>query len=189
MRSTIVSGVGRAGLILALLCGGRVAARAAERDVSINEMRAWGGDWVELYNAGGEAVDVSGWRIADCDAQGRTRLTRALTFPRGSTIAPRGFLLVVSERGRKKKAQETDVARVCASKSATRCLRASWKVSQRSGEVVRLIARDGRLLSEATYPAGIVPKERSWSRLPNGTGAFMVAEPTPGRDNVASAAP
>ena len=184
MRSALVSSPARLGLFVAVLSSLGAAVRGAERDVSINEIHGWGGDWIELYNTGSGAIDVSGWRLGDCDAQGRTRLTRALTFPRGSTLPARGYLLVVSDRGKKKKGkEESDVERICSSRSGTRCFRASWKVSQKSGEVVRLIAPDGRLLNEVTYPAGIVAKTRSWSRQPNGSGAFVVAEPTPGRDN------
>ena len=178
----------RLGLALALLSAPGTAARGAERDVSINEIHGWGGDWVEIYNAGSAAVDVSGWRLADCDEQGHTRLARALSFPRGLTLAARGYLLVTSEREKKKSRQESDVERICASLSGTRCFKASWKISQKGGDIVRLILPDGRLLNEARYPAGIVTKARSWSRLPNGTGAFAVADPTPGRANAAAPA-
>lgn len=190
MRSALVSLPARLGLAVAVLSSPAAAARGAERDVSINEIHGWGGDWVELHNAGPDAVDVSGWRLTDCDAQGRSRMTRALSLPRGASLAPRGYLLVVSERDKKKAKGKavSDLERVCSSRSGLRCYKASWKVSQKGGDVVRLISPDGRLLSEATYPAGVVSQTRSWSRLPNGTGAWAVAHPTPGRDNSAAQA-
>lgn len=181
MRTTFIP----ASLALVLLAAPS-AAGDAERDVAINEIHGWGGDWVELYNAGAAEVDLGGWRIADCDEQGRTRLTRALRFPRGSVIAPRSFVLVIGS-GKKKK--ETAAQRACASaKGVVRCYKASWGISQKGGDTVRLIAPDGRLLSEAAYPPGVVARTRSWSRLPDGSGAFALGEPTPGRDNAPAAA-
>ena len=176
----------RATLALALLAATTAAAPDPERDVAINEIHGWGGDWVELYNAGAEAVDLAGWRVTDCDEQGRSRMTRALAFPRGTTIPARSYLLVVS--GRSRKAKEGEVQRICAAKGATRCFRASWRISQKGGDTVRLIAPDGRLLSEAAYPPGVVARTRSWSRLPNGSGEFGLGDPTPGRDNAPAAA-
>lgn len=190
MRSRLVSVPARLGLVAAVSFTLARPARGAEPDVSINEIHGWGGDWVELYNRGSAAVDLSGWRITDCDERGRSRLSRALTFPRGSTLGPHAYLLVVSDKGKKKRKkdrEESDAQRICSSRSGTRCFKASWKIDQKGGDVVRLIAPDGRLLGEATYPAGVVAKARSWSRLPNGVGAFSVSEPTPGRENAAPA--
>jgi hypothetical protein len=186
VRSRLVSVPARLGLAVAVACALARSAHGAEPDVSINEIHGWGGDWVELYNPGSAAVDLSGWRITDCDEQGRSRLSRALSFPRGSTLGPHAYLLVVGDKSKKKNKkdrEESDAQRVCSSRTGTRCFKASWKIDQKGGDVVRLIAPDGRLLSEATYPAGVVAKARSWSRLPNGAGAFTVSEPTPGREN------
>lgn len=186
MRSRPVSVPARLAVGAAVAWALAGPARGAEPDVSINEIRGWGGDWVELYNRSGAVVDLSGWRITDCDERGRSRLSRALSFPRGSTLGPHAYLLVVNEKGKKKRRrdrEESDTQRVCASRAGTRCFNASWKIDHNGGDVVRLIAPDGRLLSEATYPAGVVAKARSWSRLPNGVGPFSVSEPTPGRDN------
>lgn len=58
--------------------------------VVINELNYHAGsdnpadDFVELYNRGGSAVDLSGWRI---DGTG-------YTFPGGASIAPNGFVVV-----------------------------------------------------------------------------------------------
>ena len=46
------------------------------------------GEFIELYNAGATAVDISGWIIADTDA--------AIRFPAGSTIAPGAYVLIGS---------------------------------------------------------------------------------------------
>jgi hypothetical protein len=46
------------------------------------------GEFIELYNAGGSSVDISGWILADANA--------ALRFPAGSNIAAGQFLLIGS---------------------------------------------------------------------------------------------
>ncbi|HNK41258.1 MAG TPA: lamin tail domain-containing protein, partial [Flavobacteriales bacterium] len=47
-------------------------------------------DWVELYNTGGSAVDLSGWYLSDNDA-----LPTKWTFPAGATIPANGYLVVL----------------------------------------------------------------------------------------------
>jgi hypothetical protein len=60
--------------------------------VRVNEVESSGGtpgDWVELYNAGPTAVDVSGWRFLDNDD---THV--ASVIPAGTSIAPGGFYVL-----------------------------------------------------------------------------------------------
>ena len=45
-------------------------------------------DWIDLYNPGAEAVDLAGWGLADDDHH------PDWTFPAGTTVAPRGHVLV-----------------------------------------------------------------------------------------------
>ena len=52
-----------------------------------------GTDWIELYNAGTEAVDLSGWGLSD--SAGRPRKWQ---FSSGTTIAPGQYLGVLSGR-------------------------------------------------------------------------------------------
>lgn len=49
-----------------------------------------GADWAELYNAGGAAVDLSGWWLSDDPAD-----PRGWAIPEGTGIAPGGYLLFV----------------------------------------------------------------------------------------------
>jgi hypothetical protein len=61
--------------------------------VVINEVRSDGGDagdWVELANTGDQAVDVSGWGLADDDHD-------PLTLPDDSIIEAGGYLVVNTE--------------------------------------------------------------------------------------------
>jgi hypothetical protein len=163
---------------------GALAGEPAAAGVAINEIHATGRDWVELFNASPQPADVSGWRLVECDPQGRPRLSSAARIPRGTILAPRGYLLVLAkQRGKDKKKKETEEASVCAPRGTVPCVRADWRVSQKRGEMVRLIGPEGSLVSEASYPAHAVPKGRSWARQPDGVGAFAVGDPTPGRPN------
>jgi hypothetical protein len=59
--------------------------------VRINEIESSGGvpgDWVELFNAGPVAVDMSGWIFKDNDD------THAYAIPAGTTIAAGGYYLL-----------------------------------------------------------------------------------------------
>ena len=79
-------------LALLLLVGG-----AARAEVRINEVMAQNGtytdghayDWIELYNDGKTAVDLSGWHLSD--KEGKPGLW---TFPGGAKIAKGGYVLI-----------------------------------------------------------------------------------------------
>lgn len=49
-----------------------------------------GFEWVELFNPGAEAVELSGWRIE----RAGSRFETAFTFPAGATIAAGGYLVI-----------------------------------------------------------------------------------------------
>ena len=48
-------------------------------------------DWVELYNSGSEAVDVSGWRLCDSTTKAWSKWH---ALPEGTVIPANGYLLV-----------------------------------------------------------------------------------------------
>jgi hypothetical protein len=60
-------------------------------NIVINEVESNGGtpgDWVELYNKGAQAVDVSGWLVRDNDD------THTVTIPASTVLQPGGFFVV-----------------------------------------------------------------------------------------------
>ncbi|WP_412538145.1 lamin tail domain-containing protein [Longispora sp. K20-0274] len=70
------------------LAGTPAVAGTQATTVRINEVESSGGspgDWVELVNTGGTAVDVSGWVLKDNDN------THTFTIAAGTTIAAGGF--------------------------------------------------------------------------------------------------
>ena len=97
MKTTIACMVALAGL-----------ASAAEAQVRISQIFGAGGatpgafgcplysnDYVELFNAGTTAVDISGWRLQYASATGNfSSSTNRVTLPAGATIQAKGYYLV-----------------------------------------------------------------------------------------------
>ncbi|MBK9290224.1 MAG: lamin tail domain-containing protein [Bacteroidetes bacterium] len=52
-------------------------------------------DWIEIYNDGNAAVDISGWLIYDNGGQGGTKPKK--TIPAGTVIASKGFYVINTE--------------------------------------------------------------------------------------------
>ena len=49
-------------------------------------------DWIELYNGGDAAVDLSGWGLSD-----KVKKPYKWTFPAGTTIAAGAYLVVIAD--------------------------------------------------------------------------------------------
>ena len=75
----------------------------AEGNVIINEVQSSNGetlkdqtgeysDWIELYNDGNAAVDLSGWGLSD-----KKKKPYKWTFPEGTTIAAGAYLVVIAD--------------------------------------------------------------------------------------------
>ncbi len=62
-------------------------------DVKINEFTpSTGGEWIELYNAGASAKDVSGWALG----YGTSSYSKTTTMPSGTMIPATGWLVIGS---------------------------------------------------------------------------------------------
>lgn len=49
-------------------------------------------DWIELFNSGPDAVDLTGWTLTDQEDE-----INKWTFPAGTTISPNGYLVVLAD--------------------------------------------------------------------------------------------
>ena len=152
----------------------------------INELRASGEDWVELLNAGAIPLALSGLRVADLDeATGAPKLAEAITLPAGTTLGPGARLVIVADVATPREGLQTD----CLGGAVATCLEAPYGLSGPRGDRVFILsATTDDVLVEAAYPApaeASVPDGQSWGRLPDGTGAFGPATPTPGAANLA----
>lgn len=98
--------------ILVVLMSAIACAETAWTAVVINEVQSSNdatcidengesSDWIELYNNGAEAVDLSGWGLSD-----NTSKLFKWTFPEGTTIAAGGYLRVFADSVKTKTTSE-----------------------------------------------------------------------------------
>jgi hypothetical protein len=134
-------------------------------------------DYLELLNVGASSVDISGWILADSEGGPGTpaKLTEALTFPQG-TVVPAGARVYVQ-------ADLPDGGSACLDGGATRCFSASFGISGSRGEELYLLRPDKSVADQTGFAANAIASDKSWSRLPDGTGAFAVAAQTPNAPN------
>lgn len=147
----------------------------------VNELRAAGDEWVELYNAGTRAVDLSNAQVADTDPDGGPRVSRAMRFGAGTMLAPGQYVLVVANQSDAGAGPQVR----CLDGGPSTCFHAEWSLSASRGESVYVLAADGGTIAEGNYPANAAPDGGTWGRLPNGSGSFTVTRPTPGAANAA----
>lgn len=123
-------------------------------------------DWFELYNPGSQAVDLTGCTLSD-----QLSSPRKFAIPSGTTIGPRGFLLVWAD-------EESSQTQPGGS------LHTNFRLSQ-SGESILLAAPDGRLIDHRSFVNQL--ENRSSGRWPDGAGVASVSlgRATPGSPNAA----
>ncbi len=145
---------------------------ALSQDVLINEIMASNSetiadedgdyeDWIELYNAGNETVNLFGYGLSDdYDRPYRWLLPNI-------SIAPGEFLLVwASGKDRTNPSQP---------------LHTNFSISS-SGEEILLTSTDGTRVDE--IPPTAIPTDISYGRVPDGGDQFIFFEnPTPGESN------
>lgn len=115
------------------------------------------GDWIELYNTGGSAVDLSGMYLTDDELE----LTKWM-FPSGTEISGGGFLLVWADND--------DVG-----------LHTNFRLSN-TGEFVALCSASGQILDSKSFEAQY--QDVSYGRSPDGSNQWSYfSVPTPGKSN------
>lgn len=147
----------------------------------INEICARGGnEYVELYNPGATAKDLSGYGFCDSDPDGGgPYLSRALRFPSGASLASHGFLLIALGRADAGAGPTTN----CLDAGATTCFEASFNISNSLGETAWVLDEQSAVHAYTFYPANGHDAGSSYGRLPDGTGAFQQTSRTPGVAN------
>lgn len=116
-------------------------------------------DWIELYNSGDSAVDLSGYGLSD-----KTAEPLQWVFPAGTTIAA----------GQRKI--------IFASKQASTAteLHTGFALSK-NGETIVLSNPQGEILQQVTVPT--LAEDSSYGRTPDGSETFEVMSATPGSTN------
>ncbi|MCA9600059.1 MAG: lamin tail domain-containing protein [Myxococcales bacterium] len=151
----------------------------ATSNLAINEISAKGDDFVEIVNLGSVSADLSGMVLADQDDTGCPKLTEALTFPSGTSLAAGERLLIVAGQTGASNDPQTD----CLNGPAS-CFHVGFGISASNGDGVFLISTT-TIVASAALPIDAVTDGQTWCRLPDGTGDFAVCAPTPGAANAA----
>lgn len=151
--------------------------------VVINEISAKGDDWIELYNGGSTGRDLSGFVVVDRDKDtGCPKLDGALAFPDGTTIPSGGYLLVLAGQKDPTAGAQTD----CLKDGPKPCYDEPYGISSGDGDGLALVKGTIEYAHAEVPPGTIDDDQKTWARLPNGTGDFAVAKPTPGGANEAN---
>jgi hypothetical protein len=138
------------------------------KTVVVNELFPGGAsvadpDWIELKNVTGAAIDLAGYQIRD------NVLADLFTFPAGTTIPAGGYLIVYAD--------DQEVGGVPGG------VHVPWKLSASNGDEIHLLNPAGVEIDSTTF--GIdVPADKSWGRLPDGSGSFLRTTPTQGAANL-----
>lgn len=120
-------------------------------------------DWIELYNNSDNAVDLSGWYLSD-----KASKPTKWAFPNGTTIAPRGYLLVYCS-GR-------DIV-------ANGEYHTSFKLTQTSGSDIVLLSNSNGQVQEQ-HDLGLTLVEHAHCRTTDGSSSWQICtQPTPGTSN------
>lgn len=121
--------------------------------VVINELASLD-DFIELFNRGTQAVDLTGHLVAHRAPDGGVLRSDAVALS-GSLGA--GQYLVLSGA------------------ADAGALTFTFNLSNGSGDTVFLLGADGGVIDEVTFPPDSHNAGESWGRSPNGTGAFQKA--------------
>jgi hypothetical protein len=118
-------------------------------DVFINEIYSAGEDWLELYNAGTAAKNISGYFVYD-------DILNKYVIPANTTIPAKGFLVLICD-------------------GTATGLHTNFKLSS-DGETVFLETPTKKLIDKAEFPALV--DGQSYARYPDGAGAFAITGTT-----------
>ncbi|MBI5008808.1 MAG: lamin tail domain-containing protein [Bacteroidia bacterium] len=115
-------------------------------------------DWIELYNMSSESFDLSGCFLSDNEKH-----ISKWQFPASTKIEGKGYLIIWADDD-----------------SSGTGLHTNFKLSS-LGEEILLSDPDGNLIDKVLYPGQSL--ELSYSRNPDGEGAFIWQIPTFARSN------
>ena len=121
-------------------------------------------DWIEIYNAGTEAVMLGGYYMADALNDSAALFQIPDTYPDSVTVAAGGFIVFYANKG-----------------EASSVMNLNFKLSG-GGEQIGLWAADMSVIDTLTYTEQIA--DTSYGRYMDGTDNwYMMAEFTPGAPN------
>ncbi len=119
-------------------------------------------DWIEIFNGGDSAADLSGVGLSDGDKN-----RYKFKFPAGTTLGAGKYLTVFCD----------DVT------AETGELHAAFKISAR-GETIYLTDAEGNDIDTLTVPE--LALDETFGRVPDGSADTAILKPTPGASNSAA---
>ncbi|MEK7669119.1 MAG: lamin tail domain-containing protein [Patescibacteria group bacterium] len=120
------------------------------------------GEWVELYNNTDSPIDLSGYYLTDVDNTHRIDIESCRTNTGGTTILGHGFLVVY---------RYVDSS----------CNSHNFSLNN-DGDTVKLFNAGASIVDSYTYTTD-APDNKSYARIPDGTGGWVDPIPTPGGPN------
>lgn len=142
----------------------------------VNEIEATGTEFVELLNTGSAPVDLSALRFTD-DDMGMPNAAHATMLPAGIVLHTGDRFVIVTNVNDAMPGLSMDAD--CMIAGVTRCMQASFGISNTNGDGAYVLASDDSVVAMALYPAMGAPTGSSYGRLPDGSGAFAPCTPTP----------
>jgi len=130
----------------------------ASNDTIIADQDGEYDDWIELYNNSNEAKDLSGWKLTD-----KENNLDKWAFPQGTIIEGNEYLIVWADKDGSQEGLHTN-----------------FKLSA-SGEILVLLDTFGNVAQEVIFEEQTT--DMSYSRIPNGTGDFVIKAPTFSENN------
>ena len=110
-------------------------------------------DWIELYNGGTNAVDLEGWYLTDTPFE-----PTKWQFPGGTMMAPGDYMILWADEDQ-----------------LQGLMHANFKLSA-SGESILLYDPETLLVDNVDFTEQIT--DQGFARVPNGTGPFIIQQPT-----------
>jgi hypothetical protein len=157
-------------------------------DIVINEVDGAGSgnaDFVEIYNRGASAVDISGWLIAD-GSSASPDTGEATAVPSGTVLDPNRFIYIWANQ-KEMFMPGWQTGAMCFPGAPPMCLHSSWGIGM-SGDYLYLLDRDFNIVCTLQYPTGLFSEE-AFGRVPDGSTTLCPTVPTPGEANTRSTSP
>ncbi len=154
-RSLMTKGEGYAALKINEVC--------STNKTSLKAANGTSPDWIELYNAGDTALDLSGVGVSD-GSKNRYKFK----FPDGTQLAADAYIIILCD--------DTD--------AVSPEYHAAFKISA-AGETVYLTAPDGSDIDSVPLPE--LDTDVTYGRFANGSSDFALLNPSPGKSNDSAA--
>ena len=130
----------------------------ASNDSVATYPKAGNTDWVEIFNSGDTAVDLSGWGVSD-----NPEKQWKWQFPEGTVIRPGEYKVILCDKDTEKIGDAE--------------LHASFSISRKSGEVITLTDAEGAVHDRITLPE--MKTDTSFGRSLEDGSLYFYDTPTP----------